>query len=82
MSYYSGCLDSHKPHFLEACFLCRKTLGRNSDIYMYRLVFIIPLPSLLWVLEIVRRIASCKIICELFLHHMGSNRKELYYMYG
>ncbi|KAJ6320642.1 hypothetical protein OIU78_015929 [Salix suchowensis] len=36
MSYYSGCLDSHQPHFLEACFLCRKTLACNSDIFMYR----------------------------------------------
>ncbi|KDP28898.1 hypothetical protein JCGZ_14669 [Jatropha curcas] len=32
MSYYSG----DEPHFLEACFLCRKPLGCNSDIFMYR----------------------------------------------
>ncbi|XP_050204163.1 FCS-Like Zinc finger 3 [Mercurialis annua] len=29
---YSG----QEPHFLEACFLCRKPLGYNSDIFMYR----------------------------------------------
>ncbi|KAJ9171145.1 hypothetical protein P3X46_014547 [Hevea brasiliensis] len=31
MSYYG-----HEPYFLEACFLCRKPLGCNSDIFMYR----------------------------------------------
>ncbi|XP_011017413.1 PREDICTED: uncharacterized protein LOC105120750 [Populus euphratica] len=36
MSHYSGCMDSQMPHFLEACFLCRKPLGYNSDIFMYR----------------------------------------------
>lgn len=25
-----------EPHFLDACFLCRKPLGNNSDIFMYR----------------------------------------------
>ncbi|KAL8542607.1 hypothetical protein ACS0TY_003477 [Phlomoides rotata] len=25
-----------KPHFLDSCSLCRKALGQNSDIYMYR----------------------------------------------
>ncbi|KAL8229657.1 hypothetical protein R6Q57_014557 [Mikania cordata] len=25
-----------EPHFLEACTLCSKPLGHNSDIYMYR----------------------------------------------
>ncbi|KAG5251388.1 hypothetical protein OIU76_007616 [Salix suchowensis] len=29
-------MGSRKPHFLEACFLCRKPLGYNSDIFMYR----------------------------------------------
>ncbi|KAJ6327214.1 hypothetical protein OIU78_014152 [Salix suchowensis] len=24
------------PHFLEACFLCKKPLGDNRDIFMYR----------------------------------------------
>ncbi|CAK9133468.1 unnamed protein product [Ilex paraguariensis] len=26
----------HQPHFLEACFLCQRPLGQNSDIFMYR----------------------------------------------
>ncbi|KAL6124577.1 PREDICTED: uncharacterized protein LOC101307154 [Fragaria vesca subsp. vesca] len=26
----------NEPHFLDACFLCRKSLGNNSDIFMYR----------------------------------------------
>ncbi|KAI3818601.1 hypothetical protein L1987_12414 [Smallanthus sonchifolius] len=25
-----------EPHFLEACTLCSKPLGQNSDIFMYR----------------------------------------------
>ncbi|KAI3498395.1 hypothetical protein L1887_34169 [Cichorium endivia] len=25
-----------EPHFLEACTLCSKPLGHNSDIFMYR----------------------------------------------
>ncbi|XP_018819133.1 FCS-Like Zinc finger 3 [Juglans regia] len=29
--------DHHdEPHFLESCFLCRKPLGLNCDIFMYR----------------------------------------------
>ncbi|KAL9350391.1 hypothetical protein Peur_057646 [Populus x canadensis] len=28
--------DDHQPHFLEACFLCKKPLGDNRDIFMYR----------------------------------------------
>lgn len=24
------------PHFLDSCFLCRKRLGHNKDIFMYR----------------------------------------------
>ncbi|KAJ8900335.1 hypothetical protein K2173_024975 [Erythroxylum novogranatense] len=36
MSCYGGYFDHDMPHFLEACFLCRKPLGRNSDIFMYR----------------------------------------------
>jgi hypothetical protein len=39
------CEDHYnEPHFLEACFLCRKPLGLNSDIFMYRLacLFLIP----------------------------------------
>uniref|UniRef100_A0A2P2JBJ8 Senescence-associated family protein n=1 Tax=Rhizophora mucronata TaxID=61149 RepID=A0A2P2JBJ8_RHIMU len=36
-SYYGGCFYYNKKHnFLEACFLCRKPLGYNSDIFMYR----------------------------------------------
>ncbi|KAI8025918.1 FCS-Like Zinc finger 2 [Camellia lanceoleosa] len=27
---------NNESHFLEACFLCRKQLGHNSDIFMYR----------------------------------------------
>jgi hypothetical protein len=32
-------------HFLEACFLCRKPLASNRDIFMYRFVFVVPLGS-------------------------------------
>ncbi|XP_043709284.1 FCS-Like Zinc finger 3-like [Telopea speciosissima] len=28
--------EHHQPHFLEACYLCRKPLGGNRDIFMYR----------------------------------------------
>ncbi|CAN6994930.1 hypothetical protein IGI04_017658 [Brassica rapa subsp. trilocularis] len=35
-SYYAGVFGSEEPHFLESCSLCRKHLGRNSDIFMYR----------------------------------------------
>ncbi|KAJ4727317.1 Protein of unknown function (DUF581) [Melia azedarach] len=34
--YYAGCVDYQEPHFLDACHLCRKPLGFNSDIFMYR----------------------------------------------
>ncbi|XP_019463139.1 PREDICTED: uncharacterized protein LOC109362020 [Lupinus angustifolius] len=33
MFYYA---ENEEPHFLEACFLCRKPLGQNNDIFMYR----------------------------------------------
>ncbi|KAM3685609.1 hypothetical protein ACJW30_11G128800 [Castanea mollissima] len=37
MFHYGGCEDYYnEPHFLEACFLCRKPLASNSDIFMYR----------------------------------------------
>ncbi|KAE9603428.1 putative Zf-FLZ domain-containing protein [Lupinus albus] len=37
MFYYAMNEDNYEePHFLEACFLCRKPLGQNSDIFMYR----------------------------------------------
>ncbi|GMI96182.1 hypothetical protein like AT5G47060 [Hibiscus trionum] len=26
----------HQPHFLDSCFLCKKPLGGNKDIFMYR----------------------------------------------
>ncbi|XP_050220654.1 FCS-Like Zinc finger 2 [Mercurialis annua] len=29
-------LYHHQPHFLESCFLCKKPLGGNKDIFMYR----------------------------------------------
>ncbi|KAJ0240607.1 FCS-Like Zinc finger 1 [Hirschfeldia incana] len=28
--------DIQQPHFLDSCFLCKKPLGDNRDIYMYR----------------------------------------------
>ncbi|KAK8520770.1 hypothetical protein V6N13_076908 [Hibiscus sabdariffa] len=28
--------DVQQPHFLDACFLCKKHLGGNRDIFMYR----------------------------------------------
>ncbi|CAL0329517.1 unnamed protein product [Lupinus luteus] len=37
MFYYAKIENSYENHhFLEACFLCRKSLGLNSDIFMYR----------------------------------------------
>jgi len=30
--------EPHTPHFLEACSLCKKPLGNNRDIFMYRFV--------------------------------------------
>ncbi|PSS10094.1 hypothetical protein CEY00_Acc17182 [Actinidia chinensis var. chinensis] len=35
---YAGCgeYNQNQYHFLEACFLCQKPLGHNSDIFMYR----------------------------------------------
>lgn len=27
---------NHKPHFLDSCFRCKKPLGGNRDIFMYR----------------------------------------------
>ncbi|KAJ8557930.1 hypothetical protein K7X08_004696 [Anisodus acutangulus] len=34
--YYDARLEEEQPHFLEACFLCKKQLGHNKDIFMYR----------------------------------------------
>ncbi|XP_022959227.1 uncharacterized protein LOC111460275 [Cucurbita moschata] len=37
MRYYAGGEDHRQEsHFLEACFLCRRPLGFNRDIFMYR----------------------------------------------
>jgi hypothetical protein len=36
---YGGYGDQYNQgssHFLESCFLCRKQLGQNNDIFMYR----------------------------------------------
>ncbi|XP_009592194.1 FCS-Like Zinc finger 1-like [Nicotiana tomentosiformis] len=34
--FYETRFDEPQPHFLEACFLCKKALGDNTDIFMYR----------------------------------------------
>ncbi|XP_030466255.1 FCS-Like Zinc finger 2 [Syzygium oleosum] len=34
--FYDARLEDHRPHFLETCFLCKKRLGNNRDIFMYR----------------------------------------------
>ncbi|KAI4315175.1 hypothetical protein L6164_028016 [Bauhinia variegata] len=34
--FYDARFEDHLPHFLEACFLCKKPLGENRDIFMYR----------------------------------------------
>ncbi|XP_061359093.1 FCS-Like Zinc finger 2-like [Gastrolobium bilobum] len=37
--FYDSRFEDHhhnQPHFLEACFLCKKPLGDNRDIFMYR----------------------------------------------
>ncbi|KAJ8534740.1 hypothetical protein K7X08_016468 [Anisodus acutangulus] len=35
--YYTGCeKHQYQSHFLDACFLCQRPLGHNSDIFMYR----------------------------------------------
>lgn len=36
--FYDARFEDHQPHFLEACFLCKKPLGNNRDIFMYRSV--------------------------------------------
>ncbi|WVZ17626.1 hypothetical protein V8G54_010608 [Vigna mungo] len=37
MFYYARTENHYEePHFLQACFLCRKPLGQNRDIFMYR----------------------------------------------
>lgn len=34
--FYDSRFEDHQPHFLESCFLCKKPLGNNRDIFMYR----------------------------------------------
>ncbi|XP_022155890.1 uncharacterized protein LOC111022896 [Momordica charantia] len=34
--FYDARFEDHYHHFLEACFLCKKPLGDNKDIFMYR----------------------------------------------
>ncbi|KAJ1391744.1 Zf-FLZ domain [Sesbania bispinosa] len=34
--FYDARFEDHQPHFLESCFLCKKPLGNNRDIFMYR----------------------------------------------
>ncbi|XWS49633.1 hypothetical protein CRYUN_Cryun12cG0019900 [Craigia yunnanensis] len=34
--FYDARFENHQPHFLDACFLCKKPLGGNRDIFMYR----------------------------------------------
>lgn len=34
--FYDARFEDHHPHFLETCFLCKKRLGNNRDIFMYR----------------------------------------------
>ncbi|OMO91663.1 hypothetical protein CCACVL1_07058 [Corchorus capsularis] len=34
--FYDARFEEPQPHFLDACFLCKKPLGGNRDIFMYR----------------------------------------------
>ncbi|PHT58229.1 hypothetical protein CQW23_00592 [Capsicum baccatum] len=34
--YCDGRFEEPQQHFLDACFLCKKRIGDNSDIFMYR----------------------------------------------
>ncbi|KAJ9152577.1 hypothetical protein P3X46_026132 [Hevea brasiliensis] len=34
--FYDARFEDHQPHFLEACFLCKRPLSDNRDIFMYR----------------------------------------------
>ena len=34
--FYDARFEDHQPHFLQACFLCKKPLADNRDIFMYR----------------------------------------------
>lgn len=39
-------------HFLDACYLCKKQLSKNKDIFMYRFV---PLSAFAWFFSLVVR---------------------------
>ncbi|XP_078440302.1 FCS-Like Zinc finger 3-like [Wolffia australiana] len=34
--FFESMCEGPPQHFLDACFLCKKTIGRNRDIFMYR----------------------------------------------
>uniref|UniRef100_A0A2P2IS34 Senescence-associated family protein n=1 Tax=Rhizophora mucronata TaxID=61149 RepID=A0A2P2IS34_RHIMU len=34
--FYDARYEDHQPHFLETCLLCKRPLGDNRDIFMYR----------------------------------------------
>ncbi|KAL8115422.1 FCS-Like Zinc finger 2-like [Apium graveolens] len=34
--FFNARFEEYQPHFLHACFLCKKQLGDNKDIFMYR----------------------------------------------
>jgi len=34
--FCDGRYEDNQPHFLESCFLCKKPLADNRDIFMYR----------------------------------------------
>ncbi|KAL8196209.1 hypothetical protein R6Q57_025209 [Mikania cordata] len=34
--FFHGRIEEQPPHFLDACFLCKKPLDHNRDIFMYR----------------------------------------------
>lgn len=44
--FYDPRFEDPQPHFLESCFLCKKRLGDDTDIYMYRLVSAFLCPSI------------------------------------
>ena len=65
-SYYAGVFGSEEPHFLESCSLCRKHLGRNSDIFMYRYLINTDqksLPFLYKMIKLKMLLLRCFLIC-------------------
>ena len=36
--FYDTRFEDHQPHFLESCFLCKKALGNQIDIFMYKVI--------------------------------------------